>query len=102
MATKPKNQRPNRKKKPKQPYLGDMAPPSIPEIDDAANELQEVRSSRMALTTRETDLADSLLLLMHKHKLKVYEYEGKTVSIESLEKVKVKKPKSESNGEAEE
>lgn len=101
MATKPENVRPNRKKKPKQGWIEGMEPPSIPEIDTAADDLAFIRSERMRFGKEEEQLAGALLLLMHKHKLKVYDYQGKRVEVEALEKIKVRKSK-ESNGEAEE
>ncbi len=104
MATKPENMRPNRKPRPKQGYLGDMAPPSIPEIDTAASEYVEVRDARMALTTKK----DVLLELMKKHKQKVYDYDGfQVLLVPGDVTVKVKRKKvpaanseEENNGDA--
>ncbi len=87
-------------KKAKQGHLAGMEPPSIPEIDDAANSSADVRRRRMALTEQETTAADALLALMHEHELKVYDCpDGKKVEISALEKIKVRRPKEESNGE---
>lgn len=90
-----------RQKKPKQGFLPDMEPPSIREIDDAADALAETRSDRMKLTEIEITLAADLLGLMHKHRLTTYQTaEGKTVTVDVNEKVRVRKTKAEGNGEA--
>jgi inorganic pyrophosphatase/exopolyphosphatase len=78
-----------------------MEPPCHPDIDEAADELKEIRAKRMRLTEEETTASDSLLALMHKHDLKTYEYEGGKVEVAALEKVKVRKKKPEANGDDE-
>lgn len=109
MATKPENQRPNRKPRAKQGWIEGMAPPSIPEIDEAASRYVGIRDERMRLTEEETTKKDMLLELMKKHKLKVYDFDGFQVFLVPGDvTVKVKRKKQpaaegqeESNGEAE-
>lgn len=97
MAKKAAN--PRRQRKSKQGWIDGMEPPSIPELDDAADELADVRAQRMALTDAEAKSADRLMLLMKKHKLRVYEYgEGRRVEIVGTEKVKVRKAKGGDDG----
>ncbi len=92
---------PSRRPRPKQGYLADMEPPSIPALDRMADELAEVRGERMRLTERETNLADLLLIKMKEHGLKTYTTsQGKKVDVVSTDKIKVRRP-SEENGEAE-
>lgn len=88
----------------KQPYLSEeMAPPSIPEIDAAAEEYVSARNARMAYLKDEVESAETLLSLLKKHNLPAYEYEGNIVTISTLEKVKVKRKKdTNANGETEE
>lgn len=106
MATKPENQRPNRKKKPKQGFLPDMEPPSIKELDDAADIYYDVVHERLKLNKEEDEAKDNLIDKMKEHGVDRYETaDGKVVTITATANVKVKpkkEPKSESNGEAEE
>lgn len=107
MATKTKR-KPGRPKKErvKQGYLPDMAPPSIKEIDRAAESYVTVRDERCALSPEEAKRKDFLHSLMKKHDLTVYEYDGHIVTIEPGEEtVKVKKkkePKAEKNDNGDE
>lgn len=68
-----------------------MEPPSIKEIDEAADEYVRVRNARMRATEREVERRDILEALMKKHELKSYEFEDKRVELAVTEKVKVKK-----------
>ena len=80
-----------RKQKGKQGFLPDMEPPSIPEIERAADLYLEARNARMNGLQEEVKLRGVLELVMHKHDLKAYSYEDKTVTLEAQEKVKVRK-----------
>lgn len=94
MATKTRTRKP-REPKAKQAHLPGMDPPSITEIDEAAEAYVEVRDERMALTESEGERRGLLLELMKKHELSTYEFDGKIVSVLAEEKVKVKKSKVE-------
>jgi exoribonuclease R len=102
MATKAKARKPRPKKpKDKQGYLPEMEPPSIAEIDRAADAYRECRDERMQLTETETELSAALLAVMHKHNLKNYTYGDPpfVCNVVELEKVKVRKQKAEKNGD---
>jgi hypothetical protein len=87
-------------RKPRQQHIPGTEPPSVPEIDKAAEEYVEARDLRMGQQKIEITRQDTLLRLMKEHKLMVYEYDGKVVTIKDLEKVKVKRAKSaDSNGD---
>lgn len=74
----------------------------IPEIVEIADELKEVRSSRMDLTKREKALADRLIEVMHQHNRDYYSYEGKEIEIvKGEEKVKIRGAKEEEAEDAE-
>lgn len=78
----------------KQGYFEGMEPPSIKEIDRAAERYVDIRDERMALTPVEVKSKDALHALMKKHELKTYEFDGYIVSVEpSEETVKVAKKK---------
>lgn len=80
-----------------------MAPPSIPEIDRAADAYRDARDERMALTETEVEKQKILMALMKKHDVTHYTYDDYDVDVEMGEKVKVKKKRVpvEANGEAE-
>jgi hypothetical protein len=105
---KTKTKKPPRVRKPKgerlkQGYIDPaMAPVSIHEIDDAAEDYTAARDARMSMLTTEVEAGATLLALMKSHNLQEYEYNGKLVSIAALEKIRVKKLKAEENGSAEE
>ena len=76
--------------------------PTIPELDDLIEELNDVRSSRISFGKKEGELASSLLLRMHEHNLTTYgdEEEGTFAQIiAGEEKVKVRKPKKQDEDE---
>lgn len=95
MATKEKKKRPPRSKRPKQSYIPGTAPPSVPEIDKAADAYRDARDARMLAGEEEQELQKALLALMHKNNLTTYEYEDNgtwyTVRLNPVEKVSVKK-----------
>lgn len=106
--TKPANGKPQRKPRAKQPYLPgaeDMAPKTIPALDEAAEDYRNARDARMRMGETEQQCAEDLLKLMQEHKLTEYEYEGKVVRLVDVLKVKVTKQKAKEaetdNGEAE-
>jgi hypothetical protein len=70
--------------KQKQGHFEEMAPPSISELDDAAESYVDVRNKRMKLTTKEIEAHGQLLEIMKKHKLTHYEYDGFEVNISRL------------------
>jgi hypothetical protein len=89
-------------KKPRQRHIPGTEPPSIPEIDKAAEEYVEARDLRTGQQKIEITRQDTLLRLMKDNKLSVYEYDGKVVTIKDLEKVKVKRAKKGGEGGEEE
>lgn len=92
------------KKKPKQSYLPDLEPPSVPEIDDAADKFFDLAREKAKVQEEEDEAKERLIEVMRKHRLKRYETpEGKVVTVAETSKFKVKveqtyKPE-ESNGE---
>ena len=87
-------------KKAKQGHLNGMEPPSVKEIEEAAEEYVGYRDARMANLKKEIEAGDALLALMQKHELTTYELEdGKTVELKELTKVKVRRPKTEESDE---
>lgn len=87
-------------RRPKQPYiLPELEPPSIPEIDEAANSYVEARDRRMSDLVQEITAHDALLTLMREKGQTVYEFDGFKVEITNTAKVKVKRAKEETNGE---
>lgn len=100
----PRTAKAKRQNRPRQPYLpgDDMAPPSIPVIDEAASAYVEIRNNRMELSKEEKAAHESLLALMKDKGLEVYEYEDMVVRLDSKTKVRVRKKKEETDGADEE
>ncbi len=98
MATKAKAPK---KPRAKQGYLNGMEPPSIPEIDTAADNFVEARNAWQSRNQPMVEAKAILEAAMKKHKLKKYEYGGKIVTFETSEtlKVNVKKPDKEEKAE---
>lgn len=91
MAVKAK---PKRAKKPKQGFLADMEPPSIPEIDDAAETYYETTLEKKAIGERAATEKATLIILMKQEKLDRYVLpDGKVVEVAAASSVKVMKPK---------
>lgn len=86
--TKTKTKRKARKAK---GYFPGMEPPSIPEIDELAQEYVTMRDNRMGYQKEELKLNDRLLELMNQHKLPTYKFDGLLVSVATSTKVKVKR-----------
>lgn len=74
----------------KQGHLKGMEPPSIPEIDAAADAYVKARNARVAKTETETETRLVLQAAMKSHKLTAYQYDGKIVLVATNEKVSVK------------
>lgn len=81
--------------KAKQGHLDGMAPPSIPSIDQAAENYYEVMMDRVKLSKEEDQAKDALINEMNVNSLQRYEYDGKVVMLVSTSKVKIKKTKEE-------
>lgn len=77
----------------KQGYLLDMAPPSVPAIEKAADDYVEARDARMAAMEPEATAKKLLTELMKKHGLSTYEYDSRIVTLAGEPEVKVKKKK---------
>ncbi len=89
------------KKRSRRRNLPGMELPSIPEIDEAADDYREKRDARMRMGKEENEAADRLLKLMTEHSLSVYEYEGYKVELSALTKVKVRRKAEAENGDGE-
>lgn len=74
----------------KQGHLPGMEPPSIKEIDAAAEAYVRARNARVAKTEVETETREVLQAAMKKHELTAYQYDGKIVLLATNEKVSVK------------
>jgi hypothetical protein len=84
----------------KQQTLPGVELPSIPAIDNVADDYREARDLRMTALEREVELGDKLKALMHEHHLTAYEYDGKIVELNTKEKVWVRRSKdAEDDGE---
>ncbi len=86
---------PAKKPRTKQGFLPDMAPPSIPELDRAADDYVEARDTRIAAMAPEAEAKELLKGLMKKHNLTTYEYDSRIVTLAGDPDVKVKKKKTE-------
>lgn len=80
-------------KEAKKAHLDGMEPPSIKEIDEAADSYVSLRDKRMKMLAKEVEAKGELEEIMKKHELKTYTYEDKTVELVPSEKVKVRKVK---------
>jgi hypothetical protein len=92
----PKTEKPERKQRPKQKEFAGMERPRILELDQAGEELREVRSQRQALTQQEVDLAQRISGLFKEHKIKgTYKLDDdyEIAIVASDFKVKVRKQK---------
>lgn len=79
----------------KQGFLPDMAPPSVPAIEKAADDYVEARDARMAAMEPEASAKKLLTELMKKHGLSTYEYDSRIVTLAGEPEVRVKKKKTE-------
>ncbi len=84
---------PKEDKKVKQGHLPEMEPPSIPEIDDAAEAFVKARKAWQAKQQPMMDAYTILEATMKKHNLRNYEYDGKIVEGSEELKFKVKAKK---------
>lgn len=78
--------------KPKQAFLSqEMEPQRIKEVEDAAENLNEIRTQRIKLNKEEDDAQTTLIAVMEKHELQVYNFDSFIVTIEpGKTKAKVK------------
>ncbi len=83
----------------KQAHLDGMEPPSINEIDEAAQKYYDLNDKSWKMRGKVDEAREELLEVMKKHKLTVYDFDNKEVSVTEKEIVKVKKKKA---GEEEE
>ena len=86
----------------KQGFLPDMAPPSVPAIEKAADDYVEARDARMAAMQPEASAKKLLTELMKKHCLSTYEYDSRIVTLAGEPEVRVKKKKTAEDSDAEE
>lgn len=103
-AAKPKKPKASKPKAPKakQGYLDpDMAPPSIPELDDLIEPYIDSVRSRKEATDRQMELADQIDAVMKSHNLTAYEYENKIVGRTLSERISVKNKKQEKQDDGE-
>ena len=95
-----------RTRRPRQGYLPDMEPPSIPALDEAADDYYETVEERHRLTIRQSELEGVLIDTMRQHSLDRYETrDGLVVSVLNKSNVKCKKKPDKdpsSNGDANE
>lgn len=77
--------------KAKQGYLEGQEPPTIQEIDEAAEAYYALNDKSWKLRSKVKEAADELLEIMKKHGLTTYQYENKEVDVLEKEVVKVKK-----------
>lgn len=89
-------------KRPKQEFIPGTAPPSIPEIDAAAETYVDARDERSNLSIEEKEAHDNLLGKMKEHNLDRYEFDGRVVTRIGVEKCAVKKKKSDNREDGEE
>jgi len=82
--------------------LPGMEDAKIEALESAAMEYVKIRDKRQKLTTKEVELKQDLLSLMHEHNRDHYEYNGVTVDVvveEETVKVKIRKPKDDDDSE---
>jgi hypothetical protein len=86
--TKPK------KEKVKQAHLDGMDPPSIQEVELAADAYYDAMMDRCELSTKEKETQGVLQEVMKKHGLTLYKMpDGRTCVVEGSTKVRIHKPK---------
>jgi hypothetical protein len=90
-----------RKRRPKQPYLEGMEPPSIPAIDSAADVYQEAKEARMKLSEEESEAKKALIAVMVEHQQTTYKTpDGIMVNLLEDRTVTTKRQQASPNGEA--
>lgn len=82
---------PKKEPKLKQAEIPGTTPKRNAKIDALAEEYQEIKEKRMALTTKEVEAKAKLVAAMDEAKLKAYKNDDLTVSVEEKENVKVKR-----------
>ena len=77
-----------------------MEPPSIPELDGAAEIYDERKMERVALSKKEDEAKDALIDMMKEHKLTRYETpSGITVEVTAKANVTTKRKKDAEEGD---
>ncbi len=83
----------------KQGFIEGMEPESIREIDDAAENYEEVVQERTKLSKEEDEKKDALIDVMTEHKLDRYESpSGLVVTVTNKKNIKVKHKKDAEEG----
>ena len=85
--------------KAKQGHLDGLAPPTIAEVDAAADTYYELNSKSWKLREKVAEAKDALLEVMKANDLTVYRYDDKEITVVDRETVKVKKLRGEENGD---
>jgi hypothetical protein len=79
-------EKPKRGRRAKQQDLIPDAFERIPAIEDASEDLHDVRTKRIKMTAKETEAEDRLAEIMQKHKRDVYKYEINNVKKTAIRK----------------
>lgn len=79
--------------KTKQGHLPGLEPPSIKEIDEAAEAYYDLNDESWRMRAKVEQARDELLEVMKKHKFNTYTYDDKSVNVIGKFLVKVKKKK---------
>lgn len=102
MATKSKKPTKPRTRRPKQGYLDPtFEPPTIPELDQAAENYYDSVQERLPYTAKEKEAKETLINKMVEHQLVRYEFDGFVVSLTDSKNVAVKPRKEKSDDEGE-
>ena len=89
-------------RKPKQGHLSGMEPPSIAELDDAADNYFETMTDRCKLSKTEDEQKTALIEVMKSHRMARYvTADGLVVTVTDKSNVKCKR-KAEENGDTDE
>lgn len=86
----------------KQERLPGMEEPTIPDVEQAAEEYREIRDQRMKLQKDEGEAHDKLVQNMHKHGRTVYEFDGYKVELVTTEKARVRREKDDTDDDSDE
>ncbi len=87
--------------RPKQQFIPGTEPPSIPEIDQAAEAYYEAMKERLPYTAEEKAAKETLINKMVEHRQVRYEFNGFVVNLVDSKNVVVKPKKTEENGDGE-
>jgi len=84
--------------KAKQAHLEGMEPPTIAEVEAAAEKYYDLNDKSWKLREKVSDAKDELLEVMKANDLTVYRYDDKEITVVDKETVKVKRLR-ENNGD---